>query len=261
MFKKEKNFFDTKYDLVISLGTDCACASYLKMHNLRFNSFPFDWLTLAPFKNRISLIENNFENFLLEKDMKFLFFGKDQPINKENDGYHNVITKFNFYHDFPANVPLKESLPTVQEKYKRRIKRFYKKINNNKRILFIYFCRDEKLENNEILDAFKKLNAKFKKQEISLLVIENKYDQRDFEYLELSKNIYKVTYDSLSFDNNETLGNIELNNKIFSKIKLKGLWKYNFLSKISKFITIFILNKELRKKYREKCKHFLFNYL
>lgn len=51
--------FNTKFDLVISLGEDCACSSYLRRFNLQRCSFPFDWLTYAPFKNRIDLLCNN----------------------------------------------------------------------------------------------------------------------------------------------------------------------------------------------------------
>lgn len=257
----KNDIFNIKYDLVISLGTDCACASYLNRHNLRFHSFPFDWLTVAPFENRISLVVNDFEHFLDYNDLKFLFSGDEQPFNKEKDGFQNVKTKFNFYHDFPANVPLEKSLPSVREKYNRRIKRFYKKIHNNKKILFIYFCRNEKIENNEIINAFKKLDVKFEKQNISLLILENKYGQNEFEYSELCKNVYKITYDSLSFNVNETLGNIEMNDKVFSSIKLSGLWKYKLSSKISKILTMFILKKELRRKYRKEFRRFLFNYV
>lgn len=34
-----------KYDIIYSIGRDCACASYLQQNGLRLTSGPFDWLS------------------------------------------------------------------------------------------------------------------------------------------------------------------------------------------------------------------------
>ncbi|MFM8186571.1 MAG: DUF1796 family putative cysteine peptidase, partial [Alphaproteobacteria bacterium] len=42
---------------------------YMKNH-LRFQSYPFDWLTNASLKNRLELIINNFADFMNIADLK-----------------------------------------------------------------------------------------------------------------------------------------------------------------------------------------------
>lgn len=42
--------FNQKFDLIFSIGEDCACSSYLRRYNLQDYSYPFDWLTKATFK-------------------------------------------------------------------------------------------------------------------------------------------------------------------------------------------------------------------
>ena len=62
-------FFNNKFDVVFSIGEDCACTSYLRRCNLQNFSYPFDWLTEAPFENRINLICDHFDNFLNIEDL------------------------------------------------------------------------------------------------------------------------------------------------------------------------------------------------
>ena len=50
-----------KFDVIMSLGADCACAMYMKKHVMRTFSSPFDWLTHADFETRMNLILNDFE--------------------------------------------------------------------------------------------------------------------------------------------------------------------------------------------------------
>ena len=53
-----------KFDIIMSIGADCACAMYMKKHVMRTFSSPFDWLTHADFETRMDLIFNDFEKFL-----------------------------------------------------------------------------------------------------------------------------------------------------------------------------------------------------
>ena len=52
-----------KYDIIYSIGRDCACASYLQQNGLRLTSGPFDWLTNAGFEDRFELMLNDFQCF------------------------------------------------------------------------------------------------------------------------------------------------------------------------------------------------------
>lgn len=48
------------YDIVYSLGRDCACSKYMRNNRLRIVSGSFDWLTNASFNQRLEL---NFKQF------------------------------------------------------------------------------------------------------------------------------------------------------------------------------------------------------
>ncbi len=118
----------------ISLGYFCSVASELEVIGLRNESSPFDWL-ISDFEGVISAIRNNFEDFT---KYEYLLQHKQYPAYYLNKKY-NV----QFYHDFNKYTPLKEQLPSVEAKYKRRIKRFYESISEP--TLFVRYISDEKL--------------------------------------------------------------------------------------------------------------------
>ena len=115
--------FTNKFDLVVSMGEDCACAMYLRKSSLRDASYPFDWLCHATFERRIECLKNHFDGFLEKENMRRL----DKPTtglrDLENDSYEDVNTGFYFYHDFKENVPFDIVFSGVKNKYERRIER------------------------------------------------------------------------------------------------------------------------------------------
>ena len=77
-----------KYDIIYSIGRDCACAMYMNNCKIRATSGPFDWLTNASFETRMNLILNDFADFLNPNDIKFL--PKDpNVINDEKNDYYD----------------------------------------------------------------------------------------------------------------------------------------------------------------------------
>ena len=216
--------FDKKFDLIISLGEDCACTSYLRRFNLQYNSYPFDWLTGAEFSKRIDLLCNNFERFLNIEDLKNITKKNTNLCDNRTDSYQNNYTNFNFYHDFLKEIPFETMFNKVKEKYERRINRMYSHIETSENILFVWWSRDKHLENDNLKNAYEKLSKKFKNKSIYLLIIEYK-DTNIPEYLYINNNILKVSFDNTSFKLNtkwnEVLGNETNNNKIFCQIKRK----------------------------------------
>jgi hypothetical protein len=101
--------------MIISIGVDCGIALFLKKHNLRNISFPFDW-TIA--YNGVSrCIEDNFQLFT-------------EPLDNRMNSYDIY-----FYHDFDKTEVFKEH----QEKYMKRCQRFMNLLEStNEEILF---CR------------------------------------------------------------------------------------------------------------------------
>lgn len=109
-----ENYYDYKH--FVSLGANCYVAEDLIKLGLRNCSYPFDWLFSDDFSGIISVIQNDFSDFL---SFNVLLQHSD---NKSR--YYNSLYKFSFYHDFNKYQSLKSQISSVQEKYLRRINRF-----------------------------------------------------------------------------------------------------------------------------------------
>lgn len=105
---------------IISLGAFCGPAQELERCGLRDSSYPFDWLISSSFESVLELIQNGFTDFLRVDELY-------QSVNNRNF-YYNEKTKVWFYHDFSERFSLEEQWKPVNDKYNRRIERFYKTI-------------------------------------------------------------------------------------------------------------------------------------
>lgn len=261
-----------KFDLIVSLGEDCACSSYLRKFNLQNASYPFDWLTKADFKMRIMLLLTDFKDFLNKEDLKIMNKPTGVITDDKCDYYENLKTGFYFYHDFYSDVEFFEMYNTVFEKYQRRIKRLYEKIEKSKKVLFVWLMRSISATDDELLTYQKQIEKKFKKSKVYLLVLENCIDANNSENIsevKISDNITRLKYDTMTYDitnpSLEWIGNIALNDKVFSKLKLKQHRRnflinsmFNCLVKLP--IAIFIRDSKKRRTIREKIKNRIFNY-
>lgn len=121
-----------QYKHFISLGYFCSVASELERIGLRSTSSPFDWC-ISNYEGVIDAIENHFENFL---NYDYLL-----QSDTECGHYFNPKYKIWFFHDFDKYRSLEEQLPSVKDKYLRRIERFYKNIQQP--TLFVRYISDE----------------------------------------------------------------------------------------------------------------------
>lgn len=131
--------FDREFDLIFSIGEDCAYSSYLRRFNLQEYSYPFDWLTKADFTTRIELLLNNFSGFLQKENLSQIDKSTYKVVDEFNDYYKCAKTDFYFYHDFSNTLPFSKSYPLVKAKYQRRIERLYKQIAHSKDILMVWW--------------------------------------------------------------------------------------------------------------------------
>jgi len=246
-----------EYDIIYSLGADCGCAFYLKRHNLRSYSGPFDWLTGASFETRLNLILSDFEDFLNKDSIKPLI-QDNHPTNLNYSLYQDINLGFYFYHDFSAELSFEDALSEVQKKYQRRIKRFYKKIQNSDRALLIWFSRYSPVSDELSKELCAKVIEKFNNK-VDFLLIEKDESKNlgEIEKIELLPNVVKYKLDTviLNGTDNETLGNQIDCDKIFNQYELiiKNDVKLNKLKAFMvKFICIFIPNKTKKKEIRNK---------
>ena len=161
-----------KYDIVYSIGHDCACSMYLKKHRLRVVSGPLDWLTSVPAHMRFDMILNDFDGFMNINDFEFV--EKDPNIVNDDkcDYYKNKRTGLYFYHDFATGVPLEKSFGAVAEKYNRRIKRFYDNIRNKDRVMLVWFSHYHNTTNEQWADFAGKFCDKMGKN-VDFLIIQH----------------------------------------------------------------------------------------
>ncbi len=247
-----------EYDIVYSLGYDCACAQYMQYAQIRICSGPFDWLTNADFETRMNLILNDFENFLDIDDLKFLPKNPNMFNDPYCNYYENIRNGFYYYHDFPIGEDFTEVFKQVKEKYNRRIKRFYDNLINKEKVLIIYFTHYP-INNNELIkELCQKVCKKFNKK-IDFLIIE--YDKtkkgKETEKCRLDDNItiYKLnTRKKDKKGNLTTPGNKKLCRPIFKQyelaLPLRTKIKRKILFASSMIICPFIFNKKLRAKVK-----------
>lgn len=248
-----------EYDIVYSLGYDCACALYMQSTQIRICSGPFDWLTNADFQTRINLILNNFDKFLEIDDLKFLPKNPNMFNDPYCDYYENLRNGFYYYHDFPiGDEEFSSVFSKVKEKYERRINRFYENIKIKEKVLLVYFSHYEIGSDDLIKELCKKVCEKFNKN-IDFLIIE--YDKtkkgNEIESYTLDDNIkmYKLNTRKLDKDGNlKTSGNKRLCKPIFKQYELILPLKIKIKRKIffclSVIVCPFIRDKQIRAKVK-----------
>lgn len=246
-----------KYDIVYSIGRDCACATYLIQSGLRLASGPFDWLTNASFEDRFVLMLNDFQYFLDKEYMKQMLKPTQISVDKNNDYYENTKTNLYFWHDFPADKTFDDVYSDVKQKYERRINRFYNNIKNKKRVLLVWFSMYHQTPDSVVLELCNRFSKKMEKS-IDFLIIEHHEGVNIPKKYMLSENIERWQCHAQKIDEKgipEVQGNIELIKPIFCKKQLKfssiNKCKQVLLKALAKFICLFMPIKSWRKNIRK----------
>ncbi|MGN0017442.1 MAG: DUF1796 family putative cysteine peptidase [Candidatus Gastranaerophilaceae bacterium] len=240
--KYSYKLFKNKYDLILSIGEDCACSSYLRRCSLQNYSFPFDWLTKAPFENRIKLLLNNFDGFMDKKNLRKIPKNTSGPVDTKCDYYEDSLNDIYFYHDFRVSHDFDEEYQIVKEKFDRRINRLYGEIEKSNKILFVWWSRDKHLDTNIIEKAYDDLLLKFPNKNINILIIEYGSTEKNVELK--NKHILKMQYDNISYKLDPTwsivMGQEENNMNVFLNIKLKHDFSWYFKCAILEIKKYFI---------------------
>lgn len=249
-----------KYDIVYSIGHDCACSMYLKRHNLRVVSGPLDWLTSVPAHMRFDMILNDMDGFMNIDDFEFVEKNPNIVNDEKCDYYKNRRTGLYFYHDFPTGVALEKSFPDVAEKYTRRIRRFYDNIRKHERVLLVWFSHYHDTTNDAWAD-FAQLFCNKMNKDIDFLIIQHRDGQYIPQQTIIAPNIVRYDLHTIEKDpqgNNTTVGNQKLCDRIFAQYELrvphdrraKYIWKKCLLNGVCKFIPL----HDLRHAWRAKLK-------
>ena len=127
--------------LIISLGSNCYIASYLKEHNLKKASYPFDWIFSYP-EDICHMINDNFKEFL----------------NKDNYLIKDELSKFNYHKLYKPNLRMFNHRNPYNNNdyqyYQRCITRFINVLNKSDNLIFVlaFFENIIKNEFNHIIN-------------------------------------------------------------------------------------------------------------
>jgi hypothetical protein len=148
-----------KYDMIFSLGNQCAVANKLRHYRLRPYAGVIDWMISFSLPGVTDLLRNRFVDFMKKDNLVF-------------DGYHAAGTKLilkdtrydiSSAHDFSTTentVMNWATYPKVKAKFDRRVQRFLKNIEEYERLLFIRILGtyDETKELEIVLSSLVKHN-------------------------------------------------------------------------------------------------------
>lgn len=151
---------DKPYDIIYSLGHNCACAMYLRKFSLRRTSGVFDWLAAGDPDAPFVFLANGFEGFF-EKD-DFVPTGESDR-HKHMSYYRNTRSGYLFLHDFTCDTPFDESFALNKKKYERRIARLVDNIQNQKNTLLILHSDIHAFSDEKIAELCERVIARHRR--------------------------------------------------------------------------------------------------
>ena len=189
--------FETKYDLVFGIGGACSCSQLLRKCSLQFYSYPYDWLFGADILTRVSILANDYKDFINYEDLEDT---GHTNLDKKNlcEIYHNKSNDITFNHDFRYGKPLIETYDKVKAKYDRRIQRQINQIEHSDNVLAVYLQipNDRMIVDNEVLiESHNTLKKRFPKQNIALLYIYCNHGSKQVEYENIQEGLIKTKFD------------------------------------------------------------------
>ena len=159
------------YDLICSLGGNCAAAHNLMTRGLGPFSLPFDWVYMldeTPIYKLADCFCEDFKNFLLKENLKPLPEGPN-PSHLDRQQYYDTYTGYRFVNHF--DLPIEQGgYAPVKEKMDRRIKRLYEYIQKGKTVLFVLSLPFE-ISAEPVLNLQKTLKQKWPDKKIDFEVI------------------------------------------------------------------------------------------
>lgn len=173
-----KEAFPQPYYPIISLGINCQVAYQLRIHGLRHEAFPFDWI-ICPFEALVALIENHFEHFLDPEYLRFVHTETEKCIV-------NTLYNVKFLHDFKLVPHFMQDYEKVKAMYDRRIKRFYHNLQNTPRALLIR----RKITQAQAIQLQQVLQKQFPDTHFLLLAVDNTYEIKKEWDIPQVKNYY-----------------------------------------------------------------------
>jgi hypothetical protein len=180
---------------MISLGSSCAVANYLKERNIRHNSYPFDWCKINI--NQLNkVLAMRFHNF---HDIKIVKYSDNHPYLEnysiennsiENNSIGSFVLKNDYNIIFAHEIINKYDIDNFKERLLERINRFTLLESPT----FIKYEEPGKMKTTYIqnlIELLMNLSSYFKEFKLILVVPENYNIMMELDNLRIIK--YKVS--------------------------------------------------------------------
>lgn len=172
------NFFaDAPYDFIFSLGESCSTSIMLRKCGLQTYSMPFDWsgafdhhiAGTCGLLGKLNMMKNKFEGAFELEDL----YEENWGVPGEHRFVRNKKTGLQYLHDFPWTHSIEKEFPSYKEKYMRRIKRFYQKMESSKRICIVFIVVwDGRLTPHVLQLACDEIHAMYPDKEIDFFILQ-----------------------------------------------------------------------------------------
>ncbi len=225
------------YDLICSLGGNCAAANNLERRGLRDFAYPFDWTYFTSDEAVYKLADgfkHNFKDYLNKDNLKELPLNPSHPEHVQyEDGYGKII----WANHFNDKIENEKEYFEVKKKLDRRFKRLINNVEQSKKILFIFSIRFQiNIDSFEYL--LNELNKMYPDKEFNIKVIS--FNCEKDEHINAGTvDIYRYTRDMNDYDYLKTnyewhfLDNIKLSKKRKNKILFR-IFRCDFIVDWSK---------------------------
>jgi len=208
------------YDFVFSCGFSCGVTQALRVANLQFASFPFDWTASQGFLACARMIADNFEHWMDREDLELVDVRRG-GINKHI--YRNRRNHFGFVHDFSSFKTFDENYPKESAKYARRIERLKECLGAAKKVLAI--CVEwpilGRISDADLAETKHVLSAKYPNVEFELLYFYNENDCKNPRVVSDTNGITVVANDYRTFEYGEV--NHEMDNRALTQYLKKNV--------------------------------------
>lgn len=188
-----------QYDLICSLGGNCAAAHNLLVRNLRPASYPFDWTYFNSDKAVYVLedgFKSGFKNYMLKENFKELPVNPSHPDRIQyEDTYGGIV----WANHFSYNENKEENYKKVKETFDRRFVRLLDSIQASKTILFL-FCTAFFIEPDSFLHLMKVLRVIYPGKNFKIIVVsfacnaDSKFEKENVEIFYYKRKIHDYDF-------------------------------------------------------------------
>lgn len=239
-----------EYDLICSLGGNCAAAHNLQCRNMRKYSLPFDWC-FAKNERAIEYLsegfKDNFKNFALKENFEEITEDGYAGVHDKKVPYSDKYSGYYFLNHFNTSINEKGCYENFYTKLRRRINRLQEKIKNGKKILFILSTTNE-----FNTDCIQKLQATLKtiypNKQFDFVVISFSCSQDETYNINENITVYKYKRAQNEYDFIKTnfewafLDNIRLSTRNSEQFSLKLRNKTLCIYLFTRMSTLFRIN-------------------